>query len=91
MQFKIPQNVQMEDKIVAIIKTIYHKSHMVSKRVIAALPSFSVFYRDCPITRKTANEVILLPTYPRYPDTEIQKNIDVIRAYFKNRSIWQQR
>src|SRR3989338_129328 len=36
-------SVEMEDKIVAIIKTIYHKSHMVSKRVIAALPSFSVF------------------------------------------------
>ncbi|OIP55697.1 hypothetical protein COU24_01230 [Candidatus Kuenenbacteria bacterium CG10_big_fil_rev_8_21_14_0_10_39_14] len=36
-------SVEMENKIVAIIKSIYHNSRMNSKRVIAALPSFSVF------------------------------------------------
>jgi len=48
----------------------------------ADLESFSAFYRDCPVARKTANEVILLPTYTRYPDSEIKKNIEVIRAFF---------
>lgn len=36
-------SVEMENKIVAIIKAVYHRSRMSSKRVIAALPSFSVF------------------------------------------------
>jgi len=49
----------------------------------ADLPSFSNFYRYCPVARKTANEVIILPTYPRYPTSEVEKNIKVIRAYFK--------
>lgn len=49
----------------------------------ADLPDFSAFYRDCPIARKTAKEVILLPTYPRYPDSEVKKNIEVVRSYFK--------
>lgn len=34
---------EMEDKIVSIIKGIYKKSRMSSKKVVAALPSFSVF------------------------------------------------
>lgn len=49
----------------------------------ADLPAFSMFYRDCPVARKTANETVLLPAYPRYPDSEIQKNIKVIRSYFQ--------
>ena len=48
----------------------------------ADLPAFSAFRRDCPVARKTANEVILLPTYTRYPDSEVRKNIAVIRAFF---------
>lgn len=64
---------------------------MLRKRDVAAqhlrncadLPAFSMFYRDCPIARKTANEAVLLPTYPRYPDSEIRKNIEVIRSYFQ--------
>ena len=63
---------------------------MFNKRDVAAqhlkncadLPAFSAFYRDCPVARKTANEVIVLPTYPRYPISEVQKNIEAIRAYF---------
>lgn len=34
---------EMEHKIVEILKEVHHKSRMSSKRVIAALPSFSVF------------------------------------------------
>lgn len=48
----------------------------------ADLPSFSAFYRDCPVARKTAEQVILLPTYPRYPNSQVQKNIEVIRSFF---------
>ena len=50
----------------------------------ADLESFREFYRDCPNARKTASEVVLLATYPRYSDKNVQANIDVIRAYFIN-------
>ena len=36
-------SVEMEDKIINILKSIHHKSRMSSNKVIAALPSFSVF------------------------------------------------
>jgi dTDP-4-amino-4,6-dideoxygalactose transaminase len=50
-------------------------------RNCADLPEFREFYRDCPNARAAARNLILLPTYPRYPDSEIQKNIDVIRKF----------
>tara|TARA_Y100000031_G_scaffold154996_1_gene204380 strand:- start:2518 stop:3795 length:1278 start_codon:yes stop_codon:yes gene_type:complete len=53
----------------------------------ADLPSFSTFYRDCPVARKTANEVIVLPTYQGYPISEVKKNIKVIQSYFTNASL----
>ena len=52
----------------------------------ADLPSFSAFYRDCPVARKTANEVIVLPTYPRYPRSETQKNIEIIKSFFSQKN-----
>jgi dTDP-4-amino-4,6-dideoxygalactose transaminase len=50
-------------------------------RNCADLPEFAEFYRDCPNARRAARELILLPTYPHYPDSEIQKNIEVIRRF----------
>jgi len=49
----------------------------------ADLPGFSAFKWECPIACKTAKEVIILPNYPRYPDSEVEKNIKVIQSYFK--------
>ncbi len=51
-------------------------------RNCADLPSFSDFYRDCPRARAAAANVVLLPTYPRYPEAEVDKNIAVIRNFF---------
>ena len=36
-------SIEMEEKIINIIKAIYEQSRMSSKKVVAALPSFSVF------------------------------------------------
>lgn len=47
----------------------------------ADLPSFREFYRDCPNARRTAGSVLLLPTYPDYPDGDIDHTIDVLRSY----------
>jgi dTDP-4-amino-4,6-dideoxygalactose transaminase len=47
----------------------------------ADLPGFDVFEGDCPIARDTAAQIVLLPTYPRYSERDIQRNIDALRAY----------
>ena len=52
----------------------------------ADLPAFKDFYRDCPNARKTADSVVLLPTYPYYPDSDIDHNISVLREFSLQRS-----
>lgn len=47
----------------------------------ADLPAFRDFYRDCPNARATANEVVLLPTYPQYSDGQAEKNINAIYKF----------
>lgn len=51
----------------------------------ADLPAFKKYYRECPNARKTADEVILLPTYPSYTEKEVKRNIKTIRAFFGKR------
>jgi perosamine synthetase len=52
-------------------------------RNCADLPGFREFYRDCPNARAAASELILLPAYPRYPATEVQLNIEVVREFIR--------
>jgi dTDP-4-amino-4,6-dideoxygalactose transaminase len=44
--------------------------------------AFAEFRRDCPNARAAAAQVLLLPTYPSYGPTEVQRNITLIRRYF---------
>lgn len=53
----------------------------------ADLESFKDFYRDCPNARQTAGRVILLPTYPRYPLAEVDRNIRAIQSYFESKRL----
>lgn len=55
-------------------------------RNCADLPMFSEFQRDCPNARAAARELVLLPTYPRYPASEVKENIEVIRDFVRRRS-----
>jgi dTDP-4-amino-4,6-dideoxygalactose transaminase len=48
----------------------------------ADLPCFAEYTRDCPSARRTAAEVILLPTYPGYARAEVERNIATLRRYF---------
>ena len=75
--------VQYEDRDNLIRWLMLHKRDVAPQhlRNCADIPSFSAFYRDCPTARKTANTVVLLPTYPRYSVSDVEKNIDVIRSY----------
>ncbi|MFZ0426875.1 MAG: hypothetical protein WAO20_02075, partial [Acidobacteriota bacterium] len=47
----------------------------------ADLALFRDFRRDCPNARRASESLVLLPTYPRYPVVEIERNIDAIRAF----------
>jgi len=55
-------------------------------RNCAALPEFSDYHRACPVAGAVSREVILLPTYPRYTAEEVKRNIDAIRAFFREES-----
>ncbi|MEO5331138.1 MAG: DegT/DnrJ/EryC1/StrS aminotransferase family protein [Magnetococcus sp. YQC-5] len=46
-------------------------------------PCFIQYARDCPNAQATANQILLLPTYPRYSIQEVQRNIQSIRRFFK--------
>lgn len=51
-------------------------------RNCASMPCFAEFARGCPNAQATADSLIYLPTYPRYPETEIRATIKAIRSYF---------
>ncbi|SNS43544.1 DegT/DnrJ/EryC1/StrS family aminotransferase [Tropicimonas sediminicola] len=48
---------------------------------LAATRAFAEFHGDCPNTQKIAARTVLLPIYPGYPKSEIEKTIDAIRAF----------
>jgi perosamine synthetase len=43
---------------------------------------FADFKRDCPQARATADQVLLLPTYPSYGMRQVEKNVRLVRGYF---------
>lgn len=76
--------VQYRDRKKLLKWLMFHNRDIAAQHLknCADLPSFSAWYRDCPVARKTANEVILLPTYPDYPQSEAEKNVKVIQNFF---------
>lgn len=57
--------------------------HMVSA---AELDIFKDLYRDCPQARKTADRLVLLPTYPKYGVKEARANVKVTLDYLHQRN-----
>jgi dTDP-4-amino-4,6-dideoxygalactose transaminase len=51
-------------------------------RNCADLGCFEESRRDCPNARATANETIVLPTYPKYGPKDVERNIRAIRSFF---------
>jgi len=50
----------------------------------AELDCFKDYYSHCPNASATANETILLPTYPRYSFKDVERNIRTIQIYFNH-------
>jgi perosamine synthetase len=48
----------------------------------ADLDCFAEFFRDCPNARAATEDVVLLPTYPRYGLREAAKNVASLRRYY---------
>ena len=76
--------VQTEDRDALLRHLMRDKRDMAAQHLhnCADLPCFSEFHRDCPNARRTARSVILLPTYPRYSNVDVERNIASIRHYF---------
>jgi len=76
--------VQYRDRKKLLLWLMAHNRDIAAQHLknCADLPAFSEFYRDCPVARKTAAEVIVLPTYPRYPESEVRHNVAVIKDFF---------
>jgi dTDP-4-amino-4,6-dideoxygalactose transaminase len=79
--------IQIDDRT-ALLRHLMRSGRDVAGQRIpncADLPTFRKWHRDCPNARKTANAVVLLPTYPRYSMREVEANVRVIREYFAAR------
>lgn len=79
--------VQVPDRVAALKWMMRHGRDCAAQHLknCADLPGFAEFHRDLPIARRTAESVILLPTYPRYPDSEVRRNVETLRAYMEAR------
>ena len=53
----------------------------------AELEIFAEFTRNCPRARAVAERLVLLPTYPRYGQDEARANVEVSRAYVRERGL----
>lgn len=51
----------------------------------ADLRAFRDFHRDCPNARRAAGTVVLMPTYPGYPDGDVDHNLAVLRDFAAGR------
>jgi dTDP-4-amino-4,6-dideoxygalactose transaminase len=77
--------IQCRDRDALLRYAMLHHRDFAAQHLFncAHVPEFNEFYRDCPNARAAARELILLPTYPRYPAAEIDMNIQVIRDYLR--------
>lgn len=77
--------VQVENRLAVVKYLMHHGRDCVIQHIrnTAEMDCFSDFARDCPQAKRTAEQVLLLPTYPGYKPSEAEKNIAVLRRYFQ--------
>ena len=54
-------------------------------RDCSSLEIFKKFHALCKNSRRACDEVILLPVYPGYSRKSMERNIEVIKKFFKDR------
>jgi dTDP-4-amino-4,6-dideoxygalactose transaminase len=80
-----PIQIESRDELLQYSQTQRRDFAAQHLRNCADLPMFSEFGRDCPNARAAARELVLLPTYPSYPVSEIKTNIEVISEFCRRR------
>jgi dTDP-4-amino-4,6-dideoxygalactose transaminase len=80
--------VQLEDRWDYVRYMMRHGRDLAIQHMASAaeLEVFKDFARDCPRARATAERLVLLPTYPGYGADEARKNVEVTRAYLRERA-----
>jgi dTDP-4-amino-4,6-dideoxygalactose transaminase len=76
-----PIQIDNRDRLLRLIQRNRRDFAAQHLRNCADLPMFSEFHRDCPKARAAARALVLLPTYPRYPRSQIERNIELIRDF----------
>jgi perosamine synthetase len=77
--------IQVPNRLTLVKYLMRHGRDCVIQHIrnTAELPCFEEFAADCPNAARTAQEVVLLPTYPGYLASEAKKNVEVVRRYFR--------
>ncbi len=80
--------IQYKDREALLRYALLHGKDFAAQflRNCADLPEFKEFYRDCPNARAASRELILLPTYPRYPVSEVRRNVNIILQFLHEHS-----
>ncbi|HYK88113.1 MAG TPA: DegT/DnrJ/EryC1/StrS family aminotransferase [Acidobacteriota bacterium] len=81
--------VQCQDRDALLRYAMIHNRDFAAQhlRNCADMPDFGEYHRDCPNARAASRELVLLPTYPRYPAEEVVRNIHVIRDFFRQTAL----
>jgi len=80
--------VQVSDRS-DFVKHVVHRGFDVRTQSLtntADLPCFARYARACPQARRTAARAVLLPIYPGYGSSELERGIEITREYFGARS-----
>jgi perosamine synthetase len=79
--------IQVPDRDALLRFLVQHGRDLTLQHIgnCADYPCFAEYHRDCPNARATADQVLLLPTYPGYGRAEIDRNVALIRRYFQPR------
>jgi perosamine synthetase len=76
--------IQVEDRKAVLRHMMRERCDVAAQHLknCADLSCFDEFARDCPHARRTAESVVLLPTYPRYSEADVDRNVRVLREFF---------
>jgi hypothetical protein len=84
----LPFPIQVLDRVVLQQYMIRRGQDVVIQHIgnAAAYDCFAEFHRPCPTAQMVASSILLLPTYPDYPENAARRNVDLIREFFKSSS-----
>ncbi len=77
--------IQVEDRHALVRFLMQHGRDLTVQHMgnNADYECYGAWKRDCPNARLTAKQVVLLPTYPGYGETEVRRNVELIQQYFR--------